>query len=671
MMAAVVDPVLSPGAYLLGVAWLAIVGGSTVAAAATVRRMWLVALPRTSAGVAMAVLGLTQITLAAELLAAVGLLRPLPLLAAVVLSSGVIVTVARRAAPPASTTVKEGLPSPPAERWAATLAVAAAGAQWVAHTADALSRGMTHADTVWYHAPYSARFLQMGSLGDLGTLGYGQSRFFPLGSELLHTVVALPFHRDLLSPIVNLAFAGLALAAAAAIGARWGAAALSVLATAMLLGLPTLAGTQPGQASNDVVAAALVLSAVGLYLHAEHRPIPMGLAGAALGLAAGTKVTVLALVGPLAAGILVVALRDAHRRAAAWWVVGAVVPALCWPLRNIALVGTPLPWIEIHLGPLRHAAIAPPSGAPTLVRSLLDSSPWSYTVALNRGFGPLWPVVLGVALGGVVALVRGPRQLRVVAASAVIGAVAYAFTPFTGGSSFQFNLRYLTPSLFLSIVVLVVTCAQARWARSTAAAALACVTVANLLADHHERVAAWPGGAATAVASLIGIAALASWVGARAAPSTTPVFLTLAALAAVTGGWFVQERYLEQRYVAADLHDDPLNATFRTVSGRTVDVLGTPEVYPMFGADLSNEVHDRSTLLYLDAPMPADPCRHWRGLLARSDYVVISSFGYVLRRFSPQDRQAFFEADPAVTEVYGEPERAIYRVDGSLDPATC
>ena len=62
--------------------------------------------------------------------------------------------------------------------------VAAAGAallaQWAAHTAVALDGGMTQLDTLYYHGPYSARFLQDGTIGDLAGLGTSGSRLYPL-----------------------------------------------------------------------------------------------------------------------------------------------------------------------------------------------------------------------------------------------------------------------------------------------------------------------------------------------------------------------------------------------------------------------------------------------------------------------------------------------------------
>ncbi|HUF85295.1 MAG TPA: hypothetical protein VMQ81_11970, partial [Acidimicrobiia bacterium] len=144
---------------------------------------------------------------------------------------------------------------------AAVLAGALIAAQWTTHVAVALGSGMTHPDTLWYHQPFAARFLQQHSFTGLEGLGYSESRYFPFNSELVHALTAMPFDRDVLSPLVNLGWAALALLAAWCVGRRRGLGPLCVLGALVVLGLPTIAGTQPGQASNDIAAAALLLGA--------------------------------------------------------------------------------------------------------------------------------------------------------------------------------------------------------------------------------------------------------------------------------------------------------------------------------------------------------------------------------------------------------------------------
>jgi hypothetical protein len=147
--------------------------------------------------------------------------------------------------------------------------------------------------------------------------------------------------------------------------------------------------------------------------------------------------------------------------------------------------------------------------------------------------------------------------------------------------------------------------------------------------------------------------------------------LTGAAALAIGGGWIVQEHNLDHRYVAVGLHDDVLHAAFREISGAEVHVLGSPEAYPFFGADLSNVVVDHSDALVHGTTAPDDVCRHWRTQLRGADRIVLSEFGFIQRRFSAEERRIVFADDPAVTTLFDDGSRAIYQVDGDLDPGTC
>ena len=99
--------------------------------------------------------------------------------------------------------------------------------QWAGHVGYAVTHGMTHADTLWYHMPFSARFAQDGSFARLDGVGYPAAHWFPLNSQLLHTMAFLPFRRDVLSPYLNLGWAVLAVLAAWCIGQRRNVGAIS------------------------------------------------------------------------------------------------------------------------------------------------------------------------------------------------------------------------------------------------------------------------------------------------------------------------------------------------------------------------------------------------------------------------------------------------------------
>jgi hypothetical protein len=667
------DPTLGIGAYLVGVLWILAVGAPLGVLAASVARRALP--PGAVRAVAALVAALLHLTITGQVLGAVGLLRAWPFAAAIWASAAVGGVVLRRSHPAGPPDRRAGRPgrSGRVDLLVGVGAVAVVSAQWLSHTVDALQRGMTHADTLWYHGPFSARFLQMGSLGDLGPIGYLEARYYPLGSELLHTIVALPFHRDLLSPLVNLVFFGLALGACWAIGERFGVGALGLIGGSAGLSLPTLAGTQPGQASNDVAVIALFLAATAIVLHAGSGALPLALAGAALGLAVGTKVTIVAMAAFFVLVVGASLVRAGDRRSAGALVLGAAVPAVAWPLRNLVVAGNPLPFWRLSIGPIELDAVAPPSGNPSVLRDLLSGTEWSYVDGLRNGLGPLWPAVLLTVAGGSLAVaLRGPRPLRPAALTALLGAAAYVVTPVTGGSSFQFNLRYLAPALVTGLVVSAVGAAHTGRARLAVVPVLVLVLLAGITAEHHERVPTWPGsGGQTVVVVLsvlavIGVAALVRRSRGLAAPVAAAVVVTV-----LVGGWFVQEHHLEHRYVDAGLHDDELNAFFRTVRGAPVDLLGSPESYPLFGADLSNDVRDWSLEMYLGTPQPADPCTFWRTALDGPGWVAVSSFGYVMAHLDETERAAILGADPAASVRLDGGDHSVYWLDAGLDPTGC
>ena len=128
--------------------------------------------------------------------------------------------------------------------------------------------------------------------------------FYPQNSELLHAVGILLTERDTLSLFINfgwLASPSSRLGDRPAVRAR----TASVVAVAIVIECHTLVVREPGAAKNDIVAAALLLAADAIIIKygaaAKTRPgagegLGLGLwrppRGVAVGLAAGTKVTV-------------------------------------------------------------------------------------------------------------------------------------------------------------------------------------------------------------------------------------------------------------------------------------------------------------------------------------------------------------------------------------------
>ena len=241
--------------------------------------------------------------------------------------------------------------------------------QWSTHVAYAISKGMTHADTLWYHQPFAATFVQQHGFTGIDSLGYDAARWFPFNAQVVHGAGMLAFGRDIISPFVNLAWMALVLVAAWCAGRRHGVGHVCVLGAGAALGLPVLVATQPGQASSDVACAALLLAAVALLLESKLAPVPLGLAGLAAGMALSTKITIAAPMALLAVGVVVVALLGRHYAATAAWSGALAVTGSFWFLRDWVLSGTPLPWFAINVGPIHLPAQIPPS-APSLAHDV-------------------------------------------------------------------------------------------------------------------------------------------------------------------------------------------------------------------------------------------------------------------------------------------------------------
>jgi hypothetical protein len=103
---------------------------------------------------------------------------------------------ARVPAPPGSTSF---------DRFAICIAGAIVAALWLGWTAYAYRHGMETTDTLWYHLPQAARFVQNGYIRELQCFdGQPVTAFYPANAELVHALGMLALKSDLLSPLINL-----------------------------------------------------------------------------------------------------------------------------------------------------------------------------------------------------------------------------------------------------------------------------------------------------------------------------------------------------------------------------------------------------------------------------------------------------------------------------------
>jgi len=152
----------------------------------------------------------------------------------------------------------------------------------------------------------------------------------------------------------------------------------------------------------------------------------------AAGLALGIKLTVLAPLVILTVGLVVVAIRARRVRAALLWSAAVVLFGGYWLVRNWVIFGNPVPWTEVHLGPITLSAQLPTR--PPLADVLGTWSTWDAYIlpGFSKSLGRGWPVILALVLvGAVVAIVRGRDLLERFAGAAVtfLPTVSYFYQP--------------------------------------------------------------------------------------------------------------------------------------------------------------------------------------------------------------------------------------------------
>jgi len=658
------------GAYVLGLARLAVVGSALAFGAWSLRRRFVAAWRGAPARLAEIAIAVVTAVLVCEVVGAFGWFRRWPVLVGIVVASLAMAAVSRgsgRSSP--VTTQRVQTRERPAEVVAATAGVAVVGAQWCGKIAFAYRHGMTHPDTVWYHATYAAKFVQQGHL--LGQLDRTDPLHAYAGqtSELLHAQLIVATGRDAVSPLVNLAWAGLALLAAWCIGRRHGFGALCVLGATVALGLPTILATHPGQASDDVLAATFVLVAVALLLEGELAPVPTAIAALVAGLAFSTKVTAAAPVAVLTIGVIVVAIARRRVPVAIVWCVSLLCTGSYWIARNLIVAHNPLPYYTINVGFLTFTR-APQRHADAVAKYLFNSGAWRgfYLPGLRVALGDLWPFVLAISFATsiTVAVRRNPTLLRIVAMAGLAAFVAYLFTPYSSdfGLAFTYNVRYAEPALLLMLTIAPIALIGGHvWLRLVLATAFVIVIVVDALTANHERLPAWPhdgrGFAVVAAILIIGVV-VAYAVGHTRVRAMMAVALAIASVV----GYPTQRYYTRHRYIAAGLPADPVDAWLQPLRGVLIAFFGTDESYPFYGAALTNHV-ERPAGPAQSASR--DDCRTWIRTLARYQYIVIAHEPFVFE--GPVE--STIADDHSVRKVAGNGTANLYEVMSRLSANAC
>ncbi len=651
------------------------------------------------------VLGLALAIVTAELLGLLGLLTaPALIIASIATALGLRISRLPAVAGPAP-------PAPPVGRLGLGIAAAAAlltAVHWAGPVLHSLDVGIYRQDSTWYHLPFAAWFAQTGSVtGLLQTDPLTLTVwYYPLNSELLHSIGMVVLGNDLTSPLLNFGWMGVALLAAWCVGRPLGLAAATLLGTVVVVDSDMML-VQAGNAPSDIVALACLLAAVAILVNgraaagagaAELRrsplaiaPGPLAVAGLAAGLAVGTKVTMLVPVGVITVGLLIGGGRDGGGRRAAIWLGGLAATGGLWYLRNLLHAGNPLPWLNAGPlpGPSQEALY--PRPAHSIAEYVADRHAWTdfFLPGFADTLGPLWFVVLFAAAAGIVLGLRrrhGPL-IRILALAGAATLVAHAFNPISasgpdgGPFGFASNLRYAAPGIAIGLILLPL-CETRSMARRVLVPAYALLILTASIASA-EWVQPRP-----IPAIAIGALAVAVPVWLASGPGKWRRALAIASLLAivVAVGYPVQRHYFDNRY-RADLApplDNPgfrasnqwklIQAWARDQRGMRIGIVGTPAAYGqyvLYGEDLSNEVR------YLGEPQPhggltqIESCRRWRERIdsGRFNAVVITPedpgapFPPPQIAWTGDDKAAFpaLRANPA----------GVFLLAGPLNPAAC
>jgi hypothetical protein len=710
---------VSAGSYLLAALSLAAVALSLGFSAVRLRRRLIPTWQGAPAHLVESILAIALLIWLSELLGTVNLFYAWTLAASSLLLAGTLAWRLQPAAPPISGDRTRGpRPSDPGI-WALLVTVgviALVVAHWALTAKSALDRGIFNFDSLWYHMPFAVDMAQSHSVTGMHyTDTVFTNWFYPQNSELLHGVGILLTHRDTLSLFLNFGWLAIAFLAAWCIGRPYGRGHLSVAAVALVLECHTLVVREPGAAKNDLATAAPLLAAIAILVTAwaarrdggdggegkGSLPVgwPLAAAGLAVGLAAGTKLTALAMAAALTAVVIVLSPAGRRRAAAAWWLVPAFLGGGYWYLRNLVVAGNPLPEVG-HLGPI---SLPHPerlqSARPdfSIADYATNTGVWRhyFAPALHEQFGALWPLVLLAALlAGILALGWGrDRVVRGAGAVALFGMVAYLFTPLSAAGAhgepiaFAINIRYVVPALLVALALLPLPRALDRPRRQWAL--LAALLVALVLTDRSDAVLRDPDRLfAIAVAILFVLVPAALLFARRRGAGTVAVASGFAVLALATAAlaYPVERDYLGDRFANEGPAEERipgmhLNSAYRWASGTSglrIGLAGTEagfSQYGFYGTDLSNRV------VYLGAKGPhgafneISTCRAFRSAVnaARLDYLVTAPDLNFLHPSKPISYPAprWLRGDPAVSPFMRSGPVTVWKVGGRLDPAGC
>lgn len=661
---------MAPLGWLPGLAAVLIVVSSFLVSGALARRLLLGDWSGPPALLATLVAAVAAMVLVATALGVLGLLtRPALLIGAVVWMAVWWLALRKKDV----TAPEQGQPGGSGRTFTVSVAIAIAAfllvaVEWITPTLNSLEAGMYGGDTLWYHMPFAAHFAQTGSITgfvfiDTQYLNW----FYPQNSELIHAVFMVLLGSDFLSPVVNYFWLALAVLAGWCIGRPFGSALPASLSVSLLMAMETISARQPGNANNDAMVIALLLAAIALAATAwkkstyesdgsqgvafpESSVAVLGLAGLALGLAAGAKLTALAPGLALMVGFILLAHPGSRLVSGSVVVVATALTGGFWFLRNLIASGNPFPWLSA--GPFEKAGELTGREPKPVIDYLTDPSIWSDWLApgLSDRLGPFWLVLLLAALVGIGLGLSSRDRLRIVIATAgVFALIAYLLIPLGAAgpegtpTAFSVNVRYMTPALALGFVSLAL---PVRWVDSRTwligvswffllALGLSFVAGGGLDLEGYPPLAVL---AAILIFMALPVTAILLWSLGYRAPAATTAAVWLVGIT-LLGAW-QEGRYTEYRYSsdsprypdrvypAAELAlgVGPLNDLTRDLVGKKIGLSGSLAQYYQYGVwgpRASNEVEAVGLATESEDLNAPRSCRQWIRALREGDYDIV------------------------------------------------
>ncbi len=441
-------------------------------------------------------------------------------------------------------------------------------------------------DTILYHLPFTARWLQLGTIVRAPTfLHAGAHAYFPLDQEVLSLWAMLPFPSEVVARFIQVPFLFAAALAVYVLATARGLArdSAAALAGAFLLFRPFL-NQALGGPNNDVTLSALLLAA----LHAcdavrEDRVRGGVLFGIAFGLFLGTKY-----VGVPFGVPLVVALVLARP---GWRALGAAIGLTLvlggtWYVWNLVQTGDP-----VYPGDLAIGGVTLAKGlyAPAIFPKARSLHALVHAIVREDNAFSLTPC-LAVALGLLWLLSHARRK----------GSFAASTTPLLLVILYELlvpleDSRYLMPA-FAALAVSAGSAAAvfgARWSLLVPAA-LAAIAFREAIV-----LPEFVGGSLVAAAALF----VAWTIGRRLLPLPSKAVLgaTGGLLLVAMGAWpFASDLYYEVAYGPdATLYEQTYGPEGRGWTwiadatrerGATIAYAGTGLIFPLFGERLKNRV---------------------------------------------------------------------------------